>query len=88
MFLSIFRATMGINKFKQILRFIRFDDKTTHTFRRAKDKLAQIRDIFEECNKNLRKFYLPGENITIDKQMVGFRGKCSFRQYLPSKPDK
>ena len=49
----IFLATMGINRFKQILWFIRFDDKTTRTFRRAKDKLAPICDIFEECNKNL-----------------------------------
>ena len=77
-----------INRFKQIPRFIHFDDKTTRTFRRAKDKLAPIRDIFEECNKNLQKFYPHGENITIDEQMVGFRGKCPFRQYLLSKPDK
>ena len=46
-----FRATMGIKRFKQILRFIRFDDKTTCTFRREKDKLDPIHDIFEECNK-------------------------------------
>jgi len=58
------------------------------TFRRAKDKPAPIRDIFEECNKNLQKFYLPEENITIDEPMVGFREKCPFRQYLPFKPDK
>ena len=83
-----FVLTMGINRFKKILRFIRFDDKTTRTFCRAKDKLAPICDIFEKCNKNFRKFYLPGENITIDEPMVGFRGKCPFRQYLPFKPDK
>jgi len=34
----IFRDTMGINRFKQILWFIIFDDKITHTFHRAKDK--------------------------------------------------
>ena len=75
----IFRATIGINRFKQILRFIRFDDKTTRTFCRAKDKLAPIRNIFEECIKNVRKFYLPGENITIDEQMVAFREKCPYK---------
>jgi len=84
----IFRATMGINRVKQILRFIRFDDKSIRTFCRAEDKLAPIRGIFEECNKNLRKFYLPGENITIDEQMIGFHGKCPFRQYLTSKLGK
>ncbi|GBP00162.1 hypothetical protein EVAR_71070_1, partial [Eumeta japonica] len=34
------------------------------------------------------KFYLPGENLTIDEQFVPFRGRVSFKQYLPSKPDK
>ncbi|GBP47724.1 PiggyBac transposable element-derived protein 4 [Eumeta japonica] len=34
------------------------------------------------------KFYLPGENLTIDEQLVPFRGRVSFKQYLPSKPDK
>jgi len=53
-----------------------------------KDKLVPIRDIFEECNKNLGKFYLPGENITIDEQMVGFSAQCPFCQYKPSKPYK
>ena len=26
--------------------------------------------------------------MTIDEMLVGFRGKCSFRQYIPSKPAK
>ena len=31
--------------------------------------------------------YVPG-NVTIDEQLVGFRGRCAFRTYMPSKPDK
>lgn len=27
-------------------------------------------------------------HVTIDEQLLGFRGKCPFRQYIPSKPDK
>jgi hypothetical protein len=26
--------------------------------------------------------------MTIDEMLVGFPGKCSFRQYIPSKPNK
>lgn len=37
-------------------------------------------------NKN--KFYLPGENLTINEQLVPFRGRVGFKQYLPGKPDK
>ena len=43
---AIFRATVGINRFKLILRHISFDDKATRTHRRATDKLAAIRLLF------------------------------------------
>lgn len=85
---SIFRATMGLKRFKSLLRFIRFDDKGTRSERRTNDKLAPIRVIWEKVNNNLKKHYLPGENITVDEQLVPFRGRCPFRQYMPSKPDK
>lgn len=84
----IFRATMGLKRFKLLLRFIRFDDKTSRSERRKKDKLAPIRDIWNLVNTNFKKFYTPGDNITIDEQLLPFRGRCSFRQYMPSKPDK
>ncbi|XP_044735464.1 piggyBac transposable element-derived protein 4-like [Chrysoperla carnea] len=84
----IFRATMGKNRFASLLRNLRFDDKNTRSLRKSKDKLAPIRELWEYVNQNLKKFYLPGENLTIDEQLVPFRGRVSFKQYLPSKPDK
>ena len=47
----IFRSTMEINRFKQILRFIHFDDKTTRTFRRAKDNLLQFGIFLKKAKK-------------------------------------
>jgi hypothetical protein len=85
---QIFRACMSRNRFTAILRFIRFDDKSTRSSRRSKDKLAPIRDIWDMITKNLLKHYLPGDNLTIDEQLVPFRGRVSFRQYIPNKPDK
>ncbi|XP_055915149.1 uncharacterized protein LOC129948248 [Eupeodes corollae] len=38
--------------------------------------------------QNCRLPYSVGENVVIDKMMIGFRGKCPFRQYMKSKPDK
>ena len=26
--------------------------------------------------------------MVVDETLYGFRGRCSFRQYIPSKPDK
>ncbi|GBP90565.1 PiggyBac transposable element-derived protein 4 [Eumeta japonica] len=58
------------------------------SLRKSKDKLAPITELWEYVNQNLKKFYLPGENLTIDERLVPFRGRVSFKQYLPSKPDK
>lgn len=84
----IFRATMSKNNFKIITRVLRFDNKVTRQERRATDKLAPIRDLWEKWIINLNVIYSPGENVTIDEQLVSFRGKCPFRQYMPSKPAK
>mgnify|MGYP004593395707 CR=1 FL=1 len=84
----LFRACMSKTRFCDISRFLRFDDKSSRTFRRSTDKFAPFRDIWEIVNNNFKKSYLPGENMTIDEQLLPFRGRVSFKQYLPSKPDK
>lgn len=40
-----------------------------------------------ECT-HLMKINLPGKCLTVDEQLVPFRGRCPFKQYIPSKPDK
>ena len=86
----IFRATMPKCRFIALTRFMRFDNKETRTARRAADKLAPIRDLFNEINSFLLRYYTPSEYLTVDEQLVPFRGRCLFRQYtcIPSKPDK
>lgn len=34
------------------------------------------------------KLYYPAKNVTVDEQLVAFRGRCPFKQYIPSKPAK
>jgi hypothetical protein len=82
----LYRATMTLGRFKTILRFLRFDDKITRAQRRETDKAAPIRDIFETISTQWKKYHIPGENITVDEQLVPYRGKCPFRQYMPAKP--
>ncbi|CAF3941954.1 unnamed protein product [Adineta steineri] len=84
----IFRATMSRNRFETILSTIRFDNKITREERKQTDKFAAFREIWSDFRENSKKCYSPGLCITIDEQLLGFRGKCPFRQYIPSKPDK
>ncbi|KAM3934900.1 piggyBac transposable element-derived protein 4-like [Leptodactylus fuscus] len=84
----IFRATMSLERFHDISRVLRFDSKTDRMERRAKDKLAPIRNVWNQWVEILPKLYNSGENVTVDEQLVAFRGRCPFRQYIPSKPAK
>ncbi|XP_063924587.1 piggyBac transposable element-derived protein 4-like [Zophobas morio] len=63
----------------------KFDDKTA---RNREDKFSPIREIWEEFESNCTKYYTPHEYVTIDEQLLGFRGNCPFRVYIASKPDK
>lgn len=83
-----FGLVMSIKRFKFLLRCLRFDDRTTRNERKKVARLAPIRDIFDMSVQNCQKYYTPGENFTIDEMLPAFRGRCPFRQYIPSKPNK
>lgn len=86
--IPIFRNTMSKNRFEFILNCLRFDNKETRLERRSKDKFAPIRDIWEMFIQACKENYTPGEYVTIDEQLMSFRGRCPFKIYMPMKPDK
>ena len=85
---AIFRATMGARRFGMLLNMLTFDDRSTRDERRKGDKFCPLRELFDELNTNLRLHYKPTECITVDESLLRFRGRCSFRMYLPSKPGR
>ncbi|CAJ1061405.1 piggyBac transposable element-derived protein 3-like%2C partial [Xyrichtys novacula] len=85
---SIFRATMPLKVFHAYSRLLRFDDSESRPSRRAADRLAAIREVWDTWSERLPSLYNPGPEITVDEQLVPFRGRCPFRQYIPSKPAK
>lgn len=86
--LPLYKATMSRDRFKQILRFIRFDNPTTRPARVGIDKAAAISDIWLILNRNLLRLYRANEHLTVDEQLFPYRGRTKFTQYIPSKPAK
>lgn len=86
--IDIFRMTMSEKRFRFIIRCLRFDDRSTRRQRCETDKLAAVREIFSLFIENCKLHYHLGENVTIDEMLPAFRGRCGFRQYIPSKPTK
>lgn len=84
----LYRATMSLNRFKAITRFLRFDDRETRANRLITDKATAITEIFELVNENLIKYYVPSDCLTVDEQLFPYRGRTRFTQYIPSKPAK
>lgn len=82
---TIYKSIMNANRFRFLLICLRFDDKDN---RDLEDKFAPIRQIWSAFISNCRDSYQPRPYVTIDEQLLSFRGKCPFRVYIASKPDK
>ena len=70
---------------KRHLRF-GFQDQRRRNLRI--DKFTMISVAFNRFNENCQRCYRPSPEMTIDEQLFSTKARCSFTQYLPSKPDK
>ena len=79
----LYRATFSFHRFRNIARFIRFDNSQTRSERLKTNKAAPITDVWTMLNDNLYKFYRPTENLTIYEHLLPYRGRTKFTQYIP-----
>lgn len=84
----IFRTSMSRNRFSKLLKLIRLADSATREKRLRSDKAAAISELFMLLNANLVVAYNRHENLTVDEQLNGFRGRTCLTQFIPSKPSK
>jgi len=86
--IPIVQNTMSRNRFREIIGFLRFDEKTSRRSRVLSDKFCLIRDIWKRMIDNSQDMYTPKEFLTIDEQLLPSKCRCPFTQYMPNKPDK
>ena len=71
-----------------LLCCLRFYTRQSRTPRKVEDKFAAVREIRDPFIKNCQNVYCPCEHITVDEQLLRFRGRCGFIMYIPNKPAK
>ena len=84
----LYRASMSSARFAFLMRVLRFDDCRTRQQRMKRDRLAPIRKLWDNFIEVCQRVYVPGPHLTIDEQLVPFRGRTSFKMYIPNKPAK
>jgi len=58
----------------------------TREIRSQKYKFAPIGAVYDMWEQWLALPFIPHECVTVDETLVPFRGRCSFKQYMPAKP--
>ncbi|XP_047116209.1 piggyBac transposable element-derived protein 4-like [Schistocerca piceifrons] len=86
----LFRATMSRRRYQDILRSLRFDDRITRLEmkERTGNKAEAVQEIFDLFAVQCQTSFIPSSNITVDEHLCVYRGRCSFKVYIPSKPGK
>lgn len=84
-FHPVFGKTMSRNRFQMILKSFRFVDHATID---ENDKLSKIRPVLEKILKNCKQVFSPGQNLSVDEAMIGWKSRLSFRQYISNKSHK
>jgi hypothetical protein len=80
-------ACMSRDRFKLISRTLAFDDINSRETRKN-DKLGKFREILDIFDSNNTALLNPGSKLCVDEQLYCYRGRCNFKQYMPSKPAK
>ena len=63
---------------------INIPDRKQHGY----DKLYKVRPLLDILNEQFKGSYSPTQDQTIDKSMIKFKGRISFKQYMPTQPIK
>ena len=82
---------MSRNRYERITSFLHFSDNNAERPERGQpgfDPLWKVRPLMDLCEERYTTVYSPSRELSIDENIIKFKGRVHFRQYLPSKPYK
>jgi hypothetical protein len=78
----MFADIMSRDRFLLLLRFLHFND---NEYQPSDDKLYKIKPVIIYLRERFSKIFVPYQNLCIDEGLMLYKGRLSFKQYLPSK---
>ncbi|GFT97521.1 piggyBac transposable element-derived protein 4 [Trichonephila clavipes] len=81
---------MPVRKFIWTLGHIHLNDNNLMPKKSEKnfDKLYKVRSFLDHLSEMFFKVFKPGLKQVIDESMIKFKGRSSFKKYMPKKPIK
>lgn len=78
----VFGDIMPRDRFLLLLKFLHFNDNTHQP---EGDRLYKLKPIVEDLKQKFQRTFVPFQNLCIDEVLVPYKGRISFKQYIPSK---
>ena len=79
---SIFGKIISRDRFLTILNCLHFTDNSENP---AGNKLFKLGNVLSMICERLSSVLLPGKFISLDESLLAWKGRLSFKQYIPSK---
>ncbi|XP_046588357.1 piggyBac transposable element-derived protein 4-like [Neodiprion virginianus] len=77
-----FPRIMTKDRYKSLLQMLHFHDNNETT---NQDVLIKIRSIIDKLRNSFSRAFYPYKYLCIDESLLLFKGRCFFKQYIPSK---
>jgi hypothetical protein len=81
----VFGAVISLDRFESICRFLHFVDNTSKDISEGQQKLFKICPIIRHLILKFQNLYLPQQDISADESLILWKGRLSFKHYLPLK---
>lgn len=89
---ELFEQQWSGTRYKRFTSVARFDFILSwwqrHSYRRRNDPFPPIQELWDVFTRNYRSNCSPESYVTVDEQLLAFRGRCPFMMYIPNKPSK
>ena len=83
---SVYNNVMPRNRYQTILRFLHFADNSQYDPNDPdRDRLYKVRPLVDLLVSKFKIAYTPEKNISIDEELLLWKGRLVFKQYIPLK---